>query len=91
MKFISTRGNGEAISSSEAIIKGIADDGGLYVPIGFPKLYDSLKKKMGLSYEDLAYEIIGEFFDDIGDSIPIENRRKRADHTQGQQNSNRRL
>lgn len=67
MKFISTRGNGEAISSSEAIIKGIADDGGLYVPIGFPKLYDSLKKKMGLSYEDLAYEIIGEFFDDIGD------------------------
>ena len=65
MKFISTRGKGEIISSSEAIIKGIADDGGLYVPIGFPKLYDSLKKKMGLSYEELAYEIIGEFFDDI--------------------------
>ena len=35
MKFISTRGKGEAISSSEAIIKGIADDGGLYVPIDF--------------------------------------------------------
>ena len=67
MKFISTRGKGEAISSSEAIIKGIADDGGLYVPIEFPKLYDNLKKKMGLSYEELAYEIIREFFDDIGD------------------------
>ena len=67
MRFISTRGKGEAISSSEAIIKGIADDGGLYVPIEFPKLYDNLKKKMGLSYEELAYEIIREFFDDIGD------------------------
>ena len=65
MKFISTRGKGEIISSSEAIIKGIADDGGLYVPIEFPNLYDDLKKKMGLSYEELAYEIIGEFFDDI--------------------------
>lgn len=67
MRFISTRGKREAISSSEAIIKGIADDGGLYVPIEFPKLYDNLRKKMGLSYEELAYEIIREFFDDIGD------------------------
>ena len=67
MKFISTRGKGEIISSSEAIIKGIADDGGLYVPVEFPKLYDNLKKKMGLSYEELAYEIIRKFFDDIGD------------------------
>lgn len=67
MKFISTRGKGELISSSEAIIKGIADDGGLYVPVEFPRLYDNLKKKMGLSYEELAYEIIRKFFDDIGD------------------------
>ena len=67
MKFISTRGKGEFISSSEAIIKGIADDGGLYVPVEFPRLYDNLKKKMGLSYEELAYEIIRKFFDDIGD------------------------
>ena len=51
MKFISTRGNGEIISSSKAIINGIADDGGLYVPKEFPKLYDNLKKKMGLSDE----------------------------------------
>lgn len=67
MKFISTRGKGEYISPSEAIIKGIADDGGLYVPVEFPILYDNLKKKMGLSYEELAYEIIRKFFDDVGD------------------------
>ncbi|MBQ9014236.1 MAG: threonine synthase, partial [Bacilli bacterium] len=52
---------------SEAIINGIANDGGLYVPIEFPKLYDNLKEKMSLSYEELAYEIIRSFFDDIGD------------------------
>ena len=67
MKFISTRGNGKEFSSSEAIINGIANDGGLYVPIEFPKLYDNLKEKMSLSYEELAYEIIRSFFDDIGD------------------------
>ena len=67
MKFISTRGNGKEFSASEAIINGIANDGGLYVPIEFPKLYDNLKEKMSLSYEELAYEIIRSFFDDIGD------------------------
>ncbi|EKY29381.1 threonine synthase [Clostridium celatum] len=66
MKFISTRGKWDVISSSTAIIKGIADDGGLYVPISFPSLYEVLKEKKGLSYEKLAYEIISNFFDDIG-------------------------
>lgn len=67
MKFISTRGEGGTISSSAAIIRGIANDGGLYVPLEFPSVYDNLKKKMGLSYEELAYEIISEFFNDIGE------------------------
>lgn len=65
MKFVSTRGQGGVIEPSEAIIKGIAEDGGLYVPEAFPNLYDSLKGKMGLSYEELAYEVIKEFFNDI--------------------------
>lgn len=67
MNFISTRGKGESVSSSKAIIKGIADDGGLYVPIEFPKVYNRLKEKINVSYEELAYEIIGEFFGDIGE------------------------
>ena len=49
MNFISTRGGEETVSSSQAIIKGIANDGGLYVPNEFPNIYDNLKKKMGLS------------------------------------------
>ena len=67
MNFISTRGEEPTISSSEAIIKGIANDGGLYVPNEFPEVYDRLKKKMGLSYIELAYEVIKEFFGDIGE------------------------
>ena len=67
MNFISTRGGEETVSSSQAIIKGIANDGGLYVPNEFPNIYDNLKKKMGLSYIELAYEVIKEFFGDIGE------------------------
>ena len=39
MKFISTRG-GETVSGAEAIVKGIASDGGLFVPETFPKISD---------------------------------------------------
>ena len=67
MNFISTRGGEETVLSSQAIIKGIANDGGLYVPNEFPNIYDNLKKKMGLSYIELAYEVIKEFFGDIGE------------------------
>ncbi len=38
MKYISTRGIAPAIVSKKAIIKGIAEDGGLYVPESFPSL-----------------------------------------------------
>ena len=36
MKFVSTRGNAPAVSASEAILQGLAPDGGLYVPEFFP-------------------------------------------------------
>ena len=65
MKFISTRGKSGKVSSAEAIIKGLADDGGLFVPEYFPKVFEKLKEKISISYEELAFEIIKEFFDDI--------------------------
>ena len=65
MKFQSTRGLETGIKSADAIIRGIAKDGGLYVPESFHKLYDSLKDKKSLSYEELAFKIIKEFFTDI--------------------------
>lgn len=65
MKFQSTRGLESGVASAEAIVRGIAKDGGLYVPESFPNLYDSLKKEKTLSYEELAFKIIKEYFTDI--------------------------
>lgn len=67
MKFQSTRGLEHGVKSSEAIIRGIAKDGGLFVPESFPNLYEALKKDRGLSYENLAFKIIKEYFTDIAE------------------------
>ncbi|MCF0105424.1 MAG: threonine synthase, partial [Holdemanella sp.] len=67
MNFISTRGQGGKVTASEAIVKGLAADGGLYVPEAFPKIFDKLKGNTNLSYEALAFNIIKEFFDDISE------------------------
>ncbi|MGL5415732.1 MAG: threonine synthase [Clostridium sp.] len=65
MNFKSTRGGERGIKSSNAIIKGLALDGGLFVPDSFPNIYEEAVSKKGASYEDLAYFIIGKFFTDI--------------------------
>lgn len=65
MKFQSTRGAEKGVASAEAIIKGIAKDGGLFVPESFPELYSKIKDNMDLSYEDLAFKVISEYFTDI--------------------------
>ena len=38
MKYFSTRSDSEPISAAEAIIRGLAPDGGLYVPESFPQI-----------------------------------------------------
>lgn len=65
MKFRSTRGAEQGINSSEAIIKGIASDGGLFVPESFPKIYENLIKNKDCTYEELAFEVIKNFFTDV--------------------------
>lgn len=67
MKFQSTRGLEVGIESTDAIIRGIAKDGGLFVPEYFPKLYEKIKGYKNFSYESLAFNIINEYFTDIGD------------------------
>ena len=44
INYISTRGDVEKVSASQAILRGIAPDGGLYVPDKFPKLDKSLEE-----------------------------------------------
>ena len=65
MKFISTRGAEKDVFSANAIINGIASDGGLYVPEKFPRVYEEIKYKSDICYEDLAKNIISKFFTDI--------------------------
>ena len=61
----STRGNREKKLSAEAIIYGISEDGGLFIPTETPQInidFDQLKK---LDYNELAYQIMRKYFTDF--------------------------
>jgi len=60
----STRGNKKRVLSAEAIIKGIADDGGLFVPETIPQINKDLYKLKNTDYKELAFLIVKEFFTD---------------------------
>lgn len=61
----STRGNGDKVTASQAILKGLADDGGLFVPERIPELETELSKLSGLSYKETAYEVMRLFLSDF--------------------------
>ncbi len=66
MDFLSTRDKKLALSGAEVIIKGISDDGGLFVPSSFPVFNEGEMRYMaGLEYADLAAYIMGRFITDI--------------------------
>ena len=59
MKYTSTRNRSKEFNFSEVFIKGLADDGGLFIPKTVPKLSnEKLQKFSKLNYQDLAKEII---------------------------------
>ena len=79
MKLVSTRNGSDAVEASAATIKGIAPDGGLYVPLRFPDIR-SLGDTKACSYTDLCARVLGLFFDDITDlHTIIENAYKKFD------------
>lgn len=63
MKFVSTRNAGFPITASEAILQGLAPDGGLYVPESFPSLALINIHEIS-SYPELAFEVLSPFFED---------------------------
>ena len=65
IKYVSTRGDKEKVTASQAILRGIAPDGGLYVPEAFPKLDKSLTELKGLNYRQIAYEVMKLFLTDF--------------------------
>jgi len=65
MNYISTRGETEKVSFKDAVMMGLAEDGGLLLPETVPSVADELDKLSGLTYTELAYEIISRFAADI--------------------------
>ena len=65
IKYQSTRSKGLEVTASQAILKGLAEDGGLFVPNQIPKLDQSLREIAGMSYQETAYEVMKLFFTDF--------------------------
>ena len=66
MKYISTRDNSKKYNFEEVFIKGLADDGGLFIPISVKRYTEEeLKTLSTLSYQDLAKKIILPFIGDF--------------------------
>ena len=66
MKYISTRGDRTERGFSEILLEGLAPDGGLYLPVSYPKIdAPTLDRWRALSYADLAFEILSPYIDDI--------------------------
>lgn len=61
----STRNANEVVTASQAILKGLASDGGLYVPKELPKLDISLEVMATMSYQQIAYEVMKLFLTDF--------------------------
>ncbi len=61
----STRDDNVKVTASQAILKGLAADGGLFVPESIPTLDKSLEELSKMSYTDVAYEVMKLMLDDF--------------------------
>ncbi|MCH7554678.1 MAG: threonine synthase, partial [Proteobacteria bacterium] len=67
MRYISTRGKAPPLAFDEAMLCGLAPDGGLYIPESWPRFSaDDIAGFTGLSYAELAVRIMTPF---IGDAL----------------------
>ncbi len=67
MQYVSTRGNAPHLSFEEAMLTGLARDGGLYVPETWPQLsYEDIASFAGKSYQEIAFTVMRPF---IGDTF----------------------
>lgn len=66
MTYVSTRGEDENAGYSDIVLKGLADDGGLFLPRQYPQVeLAELEKWRNLSYAELAFEVLKRFATDI--------------------------
>ena len=65
MKYIGTRNKNITAAASEAILKGICDDGGLFIPDKMPVMDKSLDELIKMDYRELAYEVLKLYLTDF--------------------------
>ncbi|MBE5929022.1 MAG: threonine synthase [Lachnospiraceae bacterium] len=63
----STRGGADCVTASQAVLKGLADNGGLFVPETVPKLGVDLAELAGMDYKQTAFTVMKEFLTDYTD------------------------
>ena len=61
----STRGKEQAVTASMAILKGLSEDGGLFVPERIPQLDVPMDKLTQMTYQETAYEVMSRFLTDF--------------------------
>jgi threonine synthase len=65
MRFVSTRGQAQPLSFSDAVATGLAPDGGLYLPDSLPDFSADLSRFERLGYAELCFEFLRVFATDI--------------------------
>ncbi|PZM09123.1 threonine synthase [Rhizobium tubonense] len=81
MDYISTRGEAPALGFCDALLAGLARDGGLYVPREWPQLSKKeIRGFRGKSYQDIAFSVLSPF---VGDEIPADIFRGMIDEAYG--------
>ena len=60
----STRNADKTVTASQAILKGLAEDGGLFVPTELPKLDVTMDELKTMSYQETAYVVMKQFLTD---------------------------
>ena len=65
LMYTSTRNANEKVTASQAILKGLAEDGGLFVPEQLPTLDNTVDELAGMTYQETAYEVMKKFLTDF--------------------------
>ena len=73
MYYVSTRGNASRANFEDVLLKGLASDGGLFVPENWPRLSDDdIRNLRGLDYPTVACKVMTPFLGDTLDQRSLE-------------------
>lgn len=65
MRYVSTRGRAAPLGFQDAVVEGLADDGGLFLPDRVPDVRNDLDRWRGLGFVELSARVMAHFVDDI--------------------------